>query len=244
MVAVHFSRRLRLLLPPPGIIGNWSLATGACPQVGPRGILALVQALRPAPGVRALGVSPAPRFPPARARAAGPHPLPAKLSAHSPRLMGSAPGVPGWPRRPGAAGLLRQNGRRVFPSSLCFPPTKGRVRVGAGLCSAAWQPGWSLCQTGRGGLARGSKGSDLPLFPGFLPGLSFPFGSFPSPSSCAHSGRVSARLPRRAASLRRVGRGWQWGGEAPGKKRKKHFGQRSRSGNQRECRVPAFGAQT
>lgn len=124
----------------------------------------------------------------------------AQLRVHSPKLIGPAQEVPGCLRLPGAVGLLRQNGRLVFPSPLCFPPTKGRVRVGPGLCSAAWQPGWSLCQTDRAGLARGSKGADLPLLLGFLPGLSFLFSPFPSSSSCAHSGSISARLPRRAAS--------------------------------------------
>lgn len=104
------------------------------------------------------------------------------------------------PRRPETVGLLRQNGRRVFPFPLCFPPTKGRVSVRAGLCSASWRPRRNLCQTGLGGPPRGSKGADLPLLPGSLPGHSFPFSPFPSRSSCAHSGSFSSRLPRKAAS--------------------------------------------
>lgn len=194
--------------------GHWRL------PLRPGGVQALVQFLLPSPGVLVLGGgAPAPRFPPAGA--AGPQPFPAKLSAHLQRLIGPTPGVPGWLRLPGAVGLLRQNGRRVFPSPLCFPPTKGRVRVGARLCSAAWQPRRSLCQKDPGRLARGYKGADLPLLPGFLPSLSFPFSPFPSPSSCAHSGSVSARLPRRAASLSRAG--WLWEARllAPERKGKK-----------------------
>lgn len=195
--------------------GHWRL------PLHPGGVPALVQFLRPAPGVHILEGPPAPPFPPERA--AGPQPFPAKWSAHLRRLIGPAPGVPGWLRLPGAVGLLRQNGRRVFPSSLCFPPTKGRVRVAARLCSAAWQPGRNLCQKDGGRLARGYKGADLPLLPGFLPGPSFPFLPFLSPSSCTHSGSVSARLPRRAASLPRAGQGWRWEARllAPEKKEKK-----------------------
>lgn len=188
----------------------------------PGGVPALVQFLRPAPGVSVLGGAPAPPFPPTGA--AGPKPFPAKSSAHLPRLIGPAPGVPAWLRLPGTTvGLLRQNGRRVFPSPLCFPPTKGRVRVGARLCSAAWQPGRSSCQKDPGRLARGYKGADLPLLPGFLPSLSFPFSPFPSPSSCAHSASVSTRLPRRAASLPRAGQGRRWEARllAPERKEKK-----------------------
>lgn len=50
-----------------------------------------------------------------------------------------------------------KNGRRVFPSPLCFLSTKGRVRVRAGLCSTAWRPRRSQCQTRCGVLSRGSR---------------------------------------------------------------------------------------
>lgn len=118
---------------------------------------------------------PAPAFPPVRA--AGAPPVSAKLSASSlVQLIGRAPGVPGWPGLPGAVGLLCQNGRRVFPSSLCFAPTKGRVRVAASLCSAAWRPRRSWCQKGPAG-SRGAPRAQTshrsrvppgPFFPGRL----------------------------------------------------------------------------
>lgn len=66
------------------------------------------------------------------------------------------------------------------PSPLCFPPTKGRVSVGAGLRSVAGRAGRSVCQIRPGGLARGSKGSDLPPLPRFLPGHSFALSPFSS----------------------------------------------------------------
>lgn len=111
--------------------------------------------------------------------------------------------------------------KTCFSLSFVFPSHKRPGECQAGLCSAAWRPGKSWCQTGRGGLARGSKGADLPLLPGFLPGLSFLFSPFPSPSSCAHSGSVSARVPRRAASFRRAVRGWWWEARLPERKEKR-----------------------
>lgn len=158
--------------------------------------------------------------------AAGPRPFPAKLSAHLPRLIGPAPGVPGWLRLPGTVGLLRQNGRRVFPSPLCFSPTKGRVRVGARLCSAAWQPGRSSCQRDPGRLARGYKGADLPLLPGFLPSLSFPFSlSLPRvPAHIQAASRPGCQGERRPCPGRaRAGGGRRGSWHQKGKKRKKHF---------------------
>lgn len=58
-----------------GIIGNESRPL-ALALVRPGVVPALVQVLRPAPGVNVLGGSPAPRFPPGRA--AGPQPFRAK----------------------------------------------------------------------------------------------------------------------------------------------------------------------
>lgn len=108
---------------------------------------------------------PAPAFPPVRA--AGAQPVSAKLSASS-LVEANRPGsgVPGWPRLPGAVGLLCQNGRRVFPSSLCVAPTKGRVRVAASLCSAAWRPRRSLCQKGPAGSRRAPRAQTSHRFPG------------------------------------------------------------------------------
>lgn len=98
-----------------------------------------------------------------------------------PKLIGRpGSGVPGWPRRPGAVGLLLQNGRRVFPSPLCCLRTKGRVRVRAGLCSAAWRPRRSQCQTGWAD-SRGAPGRRPPTdswVPHLVLALPLPFPSF------------------------------------------------------------------
>lgn len=153
-----------------------------------------------------------------------------------PKLIGPAPGVPGWPGRPEAVGLLRQNGRRVFPSPLCFPPTKGRVSVAAGLCSVAGRPGRSLCQIRRGGLARGSKGSDLPLLAGSLPGHSFAVSPFPSqvPAHFQAAARPDCQGQQRPCSGLSRDRSEEARLRAPEKKAnlKKQLGHRSRPGNQ------------
>lgn len=209
--------------------------------MGPRGGPAFVQVLRPAPGVRVLGVSRAPRFPPAHA--AGPQPLPAKLSAHLPRLMGPAPGVPGWSRRPGAVGLLRQNGRRVFPSPLCFPPTKGRVSVRPAFAQPPGGPG----RAGAKRAGAGWRGAPKAQTSHFFPGSSRAFLSCSRLSLLRVPAHIQAASQPGCQGERRpfAGRSGAGGGRRDSRKeKKKDCSHPSWFGNQKGSGMLAFGVQT
>lgn len=136
----------------------------------------------------------------------------------------SAVGVPAWPRLPGVFSLLRQNRRGVF-ASLCFAPTKGWVRVEAGLCSATGRPWRSLCQRRVGSLGA-PRAQTSHRFPGpsgpFFSVLAFPFPKFLHTFSPASGPACQGeRCP--CAGRARAGCGRQGSWHRKGKKKEKAF---------------------
>ncbi|KAK2489323.1 hypothetical protein MC885_002828, partial [Smutsia gigantea] len=110
-----------------------------------------------------------------------------------------------------------------------------------GLCSAAWRPGRSLCQTGLGRARTGLQGRRPPTASRVPPGPFFPVFAFPFPEFLSTFRQRLGQAAKEIDVLERGGPGLAVGGEAlrhrKGKERKKHFSYRSWSGNQKGCGI-------
>ena len=110
-----------------------------------------------------------------------------------------------------------------FPSLLCFAPTKDRVRGGPAFAQPPGVPGGACAKRAGAGWRGGCKGSDLPRLPGFLPA----FLACPRLAHLSEFLRTFRQRTRPAATesgaLAPGGLGLAVEGQAPGKKRKKHF---------------------